>query len=798
MPIRSPMPSVRQKWKESIGLLRRSARWCAAAFEGTASTDVSQPVARRRKRLAHYIYNLFFAACLSFVLVDPGPQTSPVPELKEGQVVEMDYFSPVTAEVEPAELKRNRKEDLVRKVAPIFDYDDTALETWSKKWQQLFRRMRADYYSKGKTLKGSPAQTPSIDTIQNIVQEVTGQMIAHEDALFLQQQKFSESVENQFAKIAEYLMGRLIAPIDLFPSYYATGIIVRQLNQELNETLIFDLSRIWSLEQARDFLVHVPNLLKAGKNPQIQKIVTLMSRIAIPNLKHNVALSEKRISNVVTAAAKPALQTIHRGEQILKRGERVSERQAETLRGLRELTSPTARLQKFFLTLVIWLVFFAVLFRMELTRKGFWYLSLKDAAFFLITAMVSMAMAKYALPYLRIFFTPFNLRFGVEYLLPVASGGIIIHLTMGKEAAFTFAILTAIAAGQLLDHNYLFSLWVLTVSASAIQSIKACKQRTDLYRCGVWCGTIGGLLVLAFALTHFLGFRQVEWLDVIISGAFAFFSGIFSAVLAGSLIPILESLLGYTTSLKLLELSNFNHPLLHNLMMKAPGTYHHSVIVGSLAEIAADRIKANALLARVAAYYHDIGKMSKPLYFIENQNPSNNPHDLLAPSMSAKILFSHVKNGVRMAREYNLGAKITNVIEQHHGTTLVSYFFNKAKKTERPEHDHVNEAEFHYPGPKPQTREAAIVMLADACEAATRSIGEPTPAKIQAMVHSIINRRFLEDQFSECDLTFSDLRVIEDSFTRTLVSLYHHRIEYPGQKKGPEKASTPPVAKLGA
>ncbi len=236
---------------------------------------------------------------------------------------------------------------------------------------------------------------------------------------------------------------------------------------------------------------------------------------------------------------------------------------------------------------------------------------------------------------------------------------------------------------------------------------------------------------------------------------------------------------------------NFLYTLLHSLMMKAPGTYHHSVIVGSLAEIAADRVKANALLARVSAYYHDIGKMNKPLYFIENQTPNSNPHDHLQPSMSAKILFSHVKNGVRMAREYNLGSKITNIIEQHHGTTLVSYFFNKAKKAEKPEHDHVSDNDFRYPGPRPQSREAAIVMLADACEAATRSINEPTPAKIQAMVHSIITKRFLEEQFAECDLTFSDLQIIEESFTRTLVSLYHHRIEYPGQRKALPRIPTP-------
>jgi cyclic-di-AMP phosphodiesterase PgpH len=192
--------------------------------------------------------------------------------------------------------------------------------------------------------------------------------------------------------------------------------------------------------------------------------------------------------------------------------------------------------------------------------------------------------------------------------------------------------------------------------------------------------------------------------------------------------------------------------------------------------------------------------MNKPLYFIENQSPNDNPHDHLAPTMSAKILFSHVKSGVKLAREHNLGGKITDIIEQHHGTTLIAYFYNKAKKSERADFDLVSESDFRYPGPRPQSREAAIVMLADACEAATRSIAEPTPSKIETMVHSIINRRFLEEQFNECDLTFSDLKVIEQCFTRTLVSLYHHRIEYPGQKpSGPLSTGVPvtPLKKMG-
>jgi putative nucleotidyltransferase with HDIG domain len=309
-----------------------------------------------------------------------------------------------------------------------------------------------------------------------------------------------------------------------------------------------------------------------------------------------------------------------------------------------------------------------------------------------------------------------------------------------------------------------------------------CRSRNDLFKCGAWSGFSAALVIMAFGCVQSLGFKETPWVSIFASSFFCFFSGILATVITSFLIPFFESIFGYTTSLKLIELANFHHPLLHSLMMKAPGTYHHSVIVGSLAEIAADQVGANGLLARVSAYYHDIGKMNKPLYFIENQSPGNNPHDHLQPSMSAKILFSHVKTGVRMGRDYRLGNRVVDIIEQHHGTTLTSYFFNKAKELEEPSLGKVEEAHFRYPGPKPQTREAGIVMLADACEAATRSITDPTPGKIQAMVHHIITKRFLEEQFSDCELTFKDLQIIEVQFTRILVSLHHHRIEYPGQK----------------
>jgi len=251
-----------------------------------------------------------------------------------------------------------------------------------------------------------------------------------------------------------------------------------------------------------------------------------------------------------------------------------------------------------------------------------------------------------------------------------------------------------------------------------------------------------------------------------------------TAVLVAGIIPVFEIIFGYTTDIKLLELSRMDHPVLKELSMKAPGTYHHSLVIGSLVEAAAMEISANPLLARVGAYYHDIGKLKKPDYFIENVQGENR-HDKLASNMSALIIISHVKEGVAMARRHKLGKEIINVIQQHHGTSLIRYFYQKAKDQEVPDIQEINEQNFRYPGPKPQTREAGLVMLADAIEAASKTILDPDKAKIQGMVQKITNRIFTDGQLDECELTLKDLNAIARSFNRVLNGIFHQRVEYP-------------------
>jgi putative nucleotidyltransferase with HDIG domain len=261
---------------------------------------------------------------------------------------------------------------------------------------------------------------------------------------------------------------------------------------------------------------------------------------------------------------------------------------------------------------------------------------------------------------------------------------------------------------------------------------------------------------------------------------FGGFNAIMSPVIAYGLLIFYERVFKITTDLTLLELSDFNHPLLKELSSKAPGTFHHSIIMGNLCEAASESIGANQILARVGCYYHDIGKLLKPQYFIENQLDQNNKHNDLNPNMSTKIIISHVKDGIELAKKHKLPTKIINFIPMHHGTTLVSYFYDKAKNASKEE---IKDYNYRYPGPKPQTKETGIVMLADAIEASTRTIEDPSPQKLENKIREVIRNRFMEGELDECDLTLKDLTKIKESFLKILLGIHHHRIKYPDKNQ---------------
>jgi cyclic-di-AMP phosphodiesterase PgpH len=302
------------------------------------------------------------------------------------------------------------------------------------------------------------------------------------------------------------------------------------------------------------------------------------------------------------------------------------------------------------------------------------------------------------------------------------------------------------------------------------------RKRTTIINAGIAVGAAQAFTLFLLNSMRFSGLQDY---------LFIFLNGLVSSVVVAGVLPVFEYLFGTITNIKLLELADFNHPVLNRLMLEAPGTYHHSLIVGNLSEAAGKAVGANSLLARIGAYYHDIGKLLKPDYFSENQYLKGNVHETLAPNMSKLVIMNHVKEGAELAKKYRLNRRIADFIRQHHGTSLVYFFYRKALENGG-EQEAVNEEVFRYPGPKPDTKEAAIVLLADSVEAATRSLKEPTPAKIEELVHKIVNNKFIDGQLDECDLTLKDLEKIAQVFIHILSGIYHSRVNYPEDHK--EKA----------
>jgi putative nucleotidyltransferase with HDIG domain len=383
---------------------------------------------------------------------------------------------------------------------------------------------------------------------------------------------------------------------------------------------------------------------------------------------------------------------------------------------------------------------------------------------------------------------PFNDPSSYVFLVPVAAGAILIALLANGRIAMIYATFAGVLYGAQNGWDLPITVWALLTQWAGVYAITSYRERAALLRAGFVVGGAGALCTLAVAAA---AHAHDPWPGALYGASLALVGGAVGVgLLVSFALPMLEDLFRVLTDIRLLELSSVSNPLLSQLAVKAPGSYNHSLVVGTLAEEAARAIGANALFCRVAAFYHDIGKIRKPEYYIENQRGVN-PHERLQPSMSALIVASHVKDGIRMARDARLPEQIVDIIPQHHGTRLMSYFFEKAKKQAAATGSEANDADFRYPGPKPQTKEAAIYMLADGVEAAARTLDEPSPSRLRELVHQIASRIVLDAQLDQCDLTFADLERIEEAFHRTLVSMYHHRVDYPGYDFSKPKGERP-------
>jgi hypothetical protein len=702
-----------------------------------------------------------------------------------GDVAQRDIKSPRDFFIEDraaTETNRRQSED---NVLTVYDYDSELARMLARNVEAVFAQMRtaADAQDSPETQK----QTPNGSTVavtdtaykqpeliiaekRKYLEEKLGIRVNEGAYVALDKVGFSKEISDLISRILkEILRNGVVTNKEILLKESEKGIILRDVRTKKEQELR-QLKKFYGLDQAKTMVRIVGQpLLSDLDYGLLNLVVDFVQRLIQPNITLNRSETQER-KNKAAAEIKPVLHKIKTGEMLLREGELVTEVQ---LLKLQTLETQTKKEQVFLSSIGAAMLLMCLLittYILHLNQPG------------RLAAEHNMSLLFMACVFLTFFFLaelscklsevltqsstlPIHMS-SMWFGIPLAAGSMIICVFMGLAIAIPLAAVMAVAFAIIFENNLVIFLFFLVNGTMAAYWIRHCRERKVFITAGAKLGLLNILLVTSidFYLAELSGAKLMwDW-------AFGFMGGIGAGIVTAGIVPLVEIAFGYTTDISLLELASLDRPILRRLMIEAPGTYHHSVIVGSLVEAAASEISANPLLAKVCGYYHDIGKIKKPLYFIENQEGGLNKHDKLAPSMSSLILISHIKDGVEIARENKLGKIIIDII------SIIKYFYEKARQQKG--EDSVNIDDFRYVGPKPQTREAGLVMLADVVEAASRTLDNPTPSRIQGLVKNLFNDILSDGQLDECELTLKDLHKIARSFDKILNGIHHHRIEY--------------------
>ncbi|MEL7564946.1 MAG: HDIG domain-containing metalloprotein [Dehalobacterium sp.] len=530
------------------------------------------------------------------------------------------------------------------------------------------------------------------------------------------------------------------------------GVLSEQLDA-VKKRILNDIETLEVDAPFKAFLQSVVGQLKLSPNKVYDPVATAQE-------------VETRLSKV-----KPVQVTVQPGEKIVEKGTVVTPEQIEALQflGLQTKNAPA-------LTFVGLFGFVAIVYGLIIIYlKSYQPRFQKQEANIVLLGLlinVTLIIAKIVTA-IHLSDRP-EVASQLAYAIPIAACSMLTAILMDVKIAVLITVVLSMFMGVITNGQVVYGTVALVGGLVGVYRVARLSQRSYLVRSSVDIGLVSAFTIIV------LGLMWNQSLSLIgLGAAMGIINGVLASILTIGTLPFLETVFGITTPVKLLELSNPSHPLLKRLMVEAPGTYNHSILVGNLGEAAADAIGADSLLVRVGSYFHDIGKIKRPYFFIENQPATENPHQKITPTLSTLIITSHVKDGVELAKEHKFPQVILDIIEQHHGTGLVSYFYHKAKEGDKAEN--ILESDFRYPARKPQSREAAIIMLADSVQAAVQVLEKPTKGILESKVREIIRSKLEDGQLSECDLTFKDIDIIIQTFLRVLNGIFHSRIEYPDQ-----------------
>ena len=689
----------------------------------------------------------FLIACSVLVLLTTvlllNPQLSILNEnYKEGEVLNRAIVVPADiTTVDLAETER-RKEAARELTRPVFNFDSTRAET---SVQSLY----ASWDELKKEIAPNQNRTEAdLDRLASMIREIGGGYI------------FNDADAERLQRDIILVDGRKPATQMIVPAPLTRMVALSTARRTL-ETRILTLHG-WTTDQR-----------------------TALVAALVPLIRPNVVWDEPATTAARETAAgqvSSVVISLKRGQFLAREGDTVTPETLAQIAAIKTTGRHERPWQNFFgLLLVIIAVYWAAWkFAEHRTTSSALSLS-KHKAFALVGSAILIQTALMKIGFIfgesvaARMQAPFNDPVIWNVASPFAAAALLVAMLVDTQLAFLAGMITALFAGMLAPTGMQKALFAMVSCSAAIYGTGRYRERQSVTLAGLLVGGVN--VVMALALIAYAQ-QPLTWKTVLMAIGCGIAGGLLTAVFAAGGLPINESLFGILTDVKLLELSNADLPVLGQLALRAPGTNQHSHAVGQLAEDACRTVGANPLLARIGALYHDIGKLAAPEYFVENQQ-GDNPHDRLRPYQSAKIITSHVTYGARLAKEIGLPQKIADFIPQHHGTRTLHYFLRKAQAQAKP-NEKVDEADFRYPGPKPQFKEAAIMMLADSCEAAARSLARPDPENIRAIVMKIVDAIITDGQLDECDVTLQELTTIREAMISALTAIYHARIDYPG------------------
>jgi putative nucleotidyltransferase with HDIG domain len=781
------MEFLKKRRQQSGETTRRSA--------STDRRDSAQPTDDAHSILWQRVLLLVGFSLILGVLVTPHYIVLPV-NFQVGDVADHDIKAAHDFLVTDEAATQSKKEEAARQSLAVYDLDEETVQNLRQRLGALFTTMRSLFQqpaesnvvtkgTAGKALSGihKSGKELALEKKKDFETQL-GISVSDADYAILIKEKFDPRFEDAVIELADsVLAGGVVGNKSFLLSQMQKGIMLRSV-QSGEESRVMDLLRFLSIEDARrQIRLRASAILEEDDRRVRTAIVHLAQALLPPNVTFNRNETELRRQKAVEAV-KPVFFQVKKGEMIVREGQRLGQEQVLKLQ-----TQAQGKFERGVIFTMLGIALMGGLLLLLAVRVAGKYVrqfptKVKDLLFLAVVLTILLILAKLSVGVADALHSGFSFisQDAIFYMLPMAAGAMLVTIFFGPTIAIIFTFFLALLAALVLDRQIDLLFYYLIGSLVAVQGVVVCRDRSTPLRAGLTVGLTNAVVILFMTFAY----QRLLTTQTGVALIFGILGGILAGVVTTGLGPLAEIGFGYTTDVKLLELASMDQPLLRQLMVQVPGTYHHSIVVGNLVEAAAKSIGANSLLARVAAYYHDIGKIKKPLYFVENQGRGENKHERLAPSMSSLILISHVKDGVDFAKNYRLGEAIQDIIQQHHGTSLITFFYQKAidlqeklKNSKGGDVPPVSEQDYRYPGPKPQTKEAGLVLLADAVEAASRTLTDPTAARIQGLVQKIVNRIFSDGQLDECELTLKDLHEIAKSFIQILMGISHQRIEYP-------------------